>query len=165
MVRISDNGPSWKWGKTAFVGQPHDKNNSPWHVQCRYCKTLYTLHQISGMLFSWNFTFQKQCNIILSLKPHRSKSKLTMREKESYHLKTLPAHEITPPSSPLSPNKSMRYTNPVFFNPVTLIQITAGGISKSPQMTFTNDVGSFRRKAPLWMLDRILNATLLNNLL
>ena len=58
------------------------------------------------------------------------------KKKESYHLKTLPAHEITPPSSPLSPSKSMRYTNPVFFNPVTLIQITASGISKSPQMTF-----------------------------
>ena len=59
-----------------------------------------------------------------------------LEKKESYHLKTLPAHEITPPSSPLSPSKSMRYTNPVFFNPVTLIQITASGISKSPQMTF-----------------------------
>ena len=28
MVRISDNGPGWKYGKMPFVGQPYHKNNS-----------------------------------------------------------------------------------------------------------------------------------------
>ena len=80
-MATSDNGPGWKEGWTPFVGQPYHKNNSSSNVQCWYHKILYTLHQISGVQFCWQFTSLKQCNIILYLKPHGSKIILTMREK------------------------------------------------------------------------------------
>ena len=113
-------------------------------------------------------------------------------------------------SLPFPRNKSRRYTNLIFFIPVTPSRIISSGVSKSPQIRFliiwsslnyftvhppsaTNSIhlqsihilqsqhlqseaywGSvrtsvvelcFRRRAPSWMFDRILNATLPNNLL
>ena len=114
-------------------------------VPLGHCYTLNvdiinTLYLISN---SWHFTFLKQCNIILSLNPHKTKTILPIREKDinrttisliTYrgftHIKS---HH---PSSPLPPNKSRRYTNPVFFNSVTPSWITTSGISKLPQVRF-----------------------------
>ena len=69
-----------------------------------------------------------------ALKTHKSKIILTMREKEFYHLKTLHAQEITPPSSPF-PKQVQEIHQPSLFQSC-FNRITTSEISESPQMTF-----------------------------
>ena len=74
--------------------------------------------------------------LFLTFFPKKSRTLMSLRKPLANNLIVLYTSYVTPPLLSLPPNKSKRWTDPLFFSSVTLSRITTSDISKSPNARF-----------------------------